>query len=258
MGIVVDRLKKYGFLFEELVKRDFKKKYKRTALGILWSLLGPMLELLVMALIFGQIFGRDIPHFIVYLFAGRLVYGYFKESTGSGMRSLMENAGIIKKIKAPKYIFLLSKNVSSLINFLITLIIFFVFVAAEGISFSPRFILLLYPIICLMFFNIGVGLILSALHVFFKDVQYLYDIFTLLVMHASAIFWDVSIFSETMQRLFMLNPIFAYIHYIRLVVIGGMTPSFNVHLLCAAYALTVLVTGSVVYKKCNYRFVYYM
>jgi len=258
MEIIIDRFRKYGFLFEELVKRDFKKKYKRTALGIFWSLLGPMLQLLVMALVFGQIFGGNIPHFTIYLFAGNLTFSYFKESTTTGMRALMDNASILTKIKAPKYIFLLSKNVSSLINFALTLVIFFIFVAIEGIPFSPRFILLLYPVICLLVFNIGMGLILSALYVFFKDVQYLYDIFTLLVMYASAIFYDVSIFSYTVQRLFMLNPVFAYIHYIRLVVLGGVTPSLNVHILCALYAVSALVIGSIVYKKCNYRFVYYM
>lgn len=258
MTIIVDRIRKYNFLFEELVKRDFKKRYKRTILGILWSLLGPMLELFVMALIFTRFFGRDRPHYIIYLFAGKLIFAYFKESTSGGMRALMENAGIISKIKAPKYIFLLSKNVASLINFLILLVVFFIFVAVDGIAFTPRFILLLYPIICLLFFNIGMGLILSALYIFFKDVQYLYDIFTLLLMYLSAIFYTVDSFSYTIQRLFLFNPVYSYIQYFRLVVIHGVTPSFNVHFLCAVYAIAAVVIGSIIYKKFNYRFAYYM
>jgi len=256
--IIIDRFKQYRFLFEELVKRDFKKRYKRTFLGILWSILGPMLELFVMALVFTHFFGRNTPHFTIYLFAGKLVFSYFKESTNGGMQALIANAGIITKIKAPKYIFLLSKNVASLINFLILLVVFFIFVTVDGIDFTPRFIFLLYPIICLLFFNIGMGLILSALYIFFKDIQYLYDIFTLLLMYLSAIFYTVESFPYEIQRLFLFNPIYSYIQYFRLVVLNDVMPSFNVHFLCFIYAFGVIIIGSVIYKVYNYRFIYYM
>ena len=258
MTVIMERLKKYNFLFAELVKRDFKKRYKRTVFGILWSILGPMLELLVMALIFIYLFGRDKEHFIIYIFAGKLVFSYFKDSTNGGMQSLVANAGIITKIKAPKYIFLLSKNVASLINFVILLAVFFIFTAADGVTFTPRFILLLYPVVCLLLFNIGTGLILSALYVFFKDIQYLYDIFTLLLMYLSAIFYDVEAFPYEIRRLFLFNPVYAYIQYFRHVVLYNQTPSFNVHFLCAVYAVLAVATGSVIYKLYNYRFVYYM
>ena len=241
MTVIIDRVKTYRFLFEELVKRDFKKRYKRTALGVFWSLLGPMLQLLVMALVFTQFFGKNQPHFIIYLFSGNLVFSYFKESTNGGMQALISNSGIILKVKAPKYIFLLSKNVSALINFALTLIIFFIFVADDGIAFTPRFILLLYPIMCLLLFNIGVGLILSALYVFFRDTQYIYDIFTLLLMYLSAIFYTIDSFPYAIQRLFLFNPVYSYIQYFRLVVIDGLVPSINVHGLCAFYALAAIV-----------------
>jgi len=258
MAIVIDRFRQYGFLFEELVKRDFKKKYKRTVLGILWSLLGPMLQLLVMAFVFTRIFGGQVPHFVIYLFSGNLVFSYFKESTGAGMGALMANSGIIAKVKVPKYIFLLSKNVSSLINFSLTLIIYFIFVAFERIPFSPRFLLLLYPVVCLLLFNIGMGLILSALHVFFKDIQYLYDIFTLMVMYLSAIFYTIDMFPENIQRMFLLNPVFVYISYFRTIVLDRAVPPFHIHLLCIFYAFLAVLLGSVIYKKWNYKFVYYM
>jgi len=252
------RWQKYNFLFEELVKRDFKKKYKRTTLGIIWSMLGPLLQLLVMALVFTQFFGRTTPHFIIYVFAGNLVFSYFKDSTNGGMQALMANSGIVTKIKMPKYLFLLSRNVSGLINFVLTLVLFFIFVAVDGIAFHPRFLLLIYPVICLLIFNVGVGLILSALFVFFKDTQYLYDIFTMLLMWLSAIFYPVDMFSMTVQRLFLLNPVFAYIHYFRLIVLHGVVPSINVHIICGFYALGALAVGSWIYKRYNYRLVYYM
>ena len=258
MTVIIDRVKTYRFLFEELVKRDFKKRYKRTILGIFWSILGPLLELLVMALIFTQFFGRNTPHFIIYLFSGKLVFAYFKESTSGGMQALIANAGIISKIKVPKYIFLLSKNVSSLINFVILLAIFFIFAAFDGVAFSPRFLFLIYPVICLLLFNIGMGLILSAMHVFFKDIQYLYDIFTLLLMYMSAIFYTVESFPYRIQQIFLLNPVYCYIRYFRLVVLEGFTPSFNVHLICGFYAVITVAIGSLIYKVYHYKFIYYM
>jgi len=252
------RWQQYNFLFEELVKRDFKKRYKRTFLGILWSMLGPLMQLFVMTMVFTHFFGRDTPHFMIHVFSGLLVFTFFRDSTGQGMQSLMANSGIFTKIKVPKYLFLFSRNISSLINFGLTLVIFFLFAAIDGVAFHSRFLLLIYPIITLMLFNIGVGLILSALFVFFKDVQYLYDIFTMLLMWLSAIFYTVDTFSVTVQRLFLLNPVFAHIHYFRLVVLHGVVPAWHIHLICAGYAIGALLIGGFFYKKFNYRFIYYM
>lgn len=252
------RLKKYSFLFEELVKRDFKKKYKRTILGMLWSILSPLFQLLVMAVVFTKFFGRGTEHYIIYLFSGNLVFSFFKESTTGGMHSLMSNGNIIKKINLPKYLFLLSKEVSSCINFGLTLIIYFLFVAIDGIPFSFRFFMLLYPIACLLIFNIGVGFILSALFVIFKDVQYLYDIFTQLLMYLSAIFYTVDIYPEKIQKLFYCNPVYVYISYFRHIVIDGYIPGLPTHFLCFFYAAVMLLFGCLFYKKYNYKFLYYL
>ena len=150
----LEQIKQYQFLFEELVKRDFTKRYKRTILGMLWSVLGPMMTLGVMALIFTQFFGRNINHYVIYLFCGNLIYGYFKESTNTGMTALYYNASIFSKVNIPKYLFLLSRNVASFINFGINLLVLFGFCLLDGISFSWKFLFLLYPIICLLLFNV--------------------------------------------------------------------------------------------------------
>ncbi len=254
----IETLKKYQFLFTELVKRDFKKKYKRTVLGMLWSILSPLLQLIVMAVVFTKFFGRGTEHYIIYLFSGNLVFSFFKESTNGGMHSLMSNANIIKKINLPKYLFLLSKEVSSCINFGLTLIIYFLFVAIDGIPFSFRFLMLLYPILCLLIFNIGVGFILSALFVIFKDIKYLYDIFTQLLMYLSAIFYTVDIYPENLQKLFYGNPVYVYITYFRHIVIDGYIPGLPTHFLCFFYAAVMLIIGCLFYKKYNYKFLYYL
>lgn len=252
------KLKQNQFLFEELVKRDFKQKYKRTVLGMAWSVLAPLLQLLVMRLVFTQFFGRGVEHYTTYLFAGNLTFFFFKEATTGGMSSLMGNASIFTKVNVPKYLFLLSKNVSSVINYLLNFCVFLVFCLIDGISFGPRFFVLLYPICCLIVFNIGVGLILSALFVFFRDIAYLYDVFTLLLMYMSAIFYQVDSYPPLMQRMFLCNPLYVYIKYIRVVVIDGNIPSLAFHLLCLAYCGAAVFVGGYMYKKYNHRFLYYV
>lgn len=255
---MLKKLKQNRFLFEELVKRDFTKKYKRTILGMLWSILGPLMTLAVLALVFTQFFGRNMEHYIIYLFCGNLLYGYFKESTSTGMTALYDNSKIFSKVNVPKYMFLLSKNVSVLINFLLNLVLLFIFCIIDGVTFTWKFILLIYPVGCLVVFNLGMGLILSALYLMFRDMKYLYDIFTLLLMYVSAIFYSIDAYDQQIQYLFYLNPVYVYIRYFRKIILEGEIPQLSFHLLAAGYALVVLIIGALIYKKKNYKFLYYI
>lgn len=255
---MIANYKKYQFLFEELVKRDFKKKYKRTILGMAWSVLSPLLTLLVMKMVFTQFFGRNTPHYTTYLFCGNLIFSYFRESTGQGMLSLVGNSRIFAKVNIPKYLFLFSKNVQTFINFSLTLCVFFVFCILDSITFTWKFIFLAYPICCLALFNIGVGLILSALFVFFRDIQYLWSVFTQLLMYMSAIFYTIDKYSPIVQNLFLLNPVYLFIRYFRKIVIEATIPTLQYHLLMAADVIIVLALGGWIYKKYNAKFLYYV
>ena len=255
---IIHTFKERQFLFEELVKRDFKQKYKRTVLGMAWSILNPLLTLLVMRLVFTRFFGRNMEHYTTYLFAGNLIFSYFKESTNGGMQSLMANANIFTKINVPKYMFLFSKNVSAVINFLLTLCVFFVFTVLDHVSLRPAVFAIIYPIITLTMFNVGVGMILSAMFVFFRDTQYLYDVFTLLLMYMSAIFYNVDAYPAKIQRIFLLNPVYCTIKYVRVIVLEGHLPSASFHCLLLLYGTLALLAGGMIYKKCNQQFLYYV
>lgn len=255
---MIQKLKKYQFLFEELVERDFKKKYKRTVLGMGWSLLSPLLLLLVMKLVFTEFFGRNTPHYTVYIFCGTLVWSYYSEATKGGMRALIENAGIFTKVNVPKYLFVLSKNVQAFINFALTIVILFVFVAIDRLPFTWKFLCLLYPCVCLVLFNIGVGMILSAMYVVFRDTQYLYDVFLRLLMYLSAIFYTIDRYGESIQKMFLLNPVYLFIRYFRKIIIEATVPSLYYHLLMLADVAIVLSLGCWIYKKFNTRFLYYV
>lgn len=255
---IITKMKKHSFMFQELVKRDFKAKYKRTVLGMVWSILNPLLTLFVMKLVFTRFYGVNTEFYTTYLFAGNLMYSYYRESTSGGMYSLMSNANIFTKVNVPKYLFLFSKNVSAVINFGLTLIVFFVFAAIDGVPFHLRFLAIIYPVFTMTLFNIGFGMILSALFIFFRDIQYIYDVFSLLLMYVSAIFYFVDKYPENVQRLFLLNPVYCNIKYIRVIVLDGNIPSIKFHLLLLLYALVAFGIGSIIYKTQNTKFLYYV
>ena len=191
-------------------------------------------------------------------YAVNAVFAYFNESTAQGMTSLLDNAAIFTKVNIPKYLFILSKNSQTLINFGLTLIVFFIFCLIDHITFMWKFLFLLYPVALLMLFNIGMGLVLSALYVFFRDIQYLWSIFSQLLMYMSAIFYTIDGYSYKMQCLFLLNPVYLFIRYFRKIVIEATVPTLWFHLLMAADVAIVLGIGCWMYKKYNHRFLYYV
>ncbi len=252
------KLKRQRFLFEELVKRDFKKKYKRTILGMGWSMLSPLLMLLVMKIVFEQFFGRTMNHYTTYLFCGLLTFNWFSESTNGGMRCLFGNASIFTKVNVPKYMFLFSINVQVLLNFALTLLVFFVFCAIDHVQFTWRFICLAYPIMTMLLFNLGIGMVLSALFIFFRDIDYLWSVALQLLMYGSAIFYTVGNFPPNVHLVFSLNPVYRHIAYIREIVLKGTVPSLETHLTLLGFAVAAFLAGAFMYKHYNTKFLYYV
>ena len=253
------KIKESSFLFSELVKRDFKKKYKSTYLGMLWSLLSPLLSLLVMTVVFGKFFGRETEHYTIYVFCGNILFSYFSDTTSGGMGALVANSAIFSKIRVPKYLFVLSRTTASLINLGLTFIVFFLFLLFDGVRLTAALFGIAIPVMLIAIFSIGLALSLSALFVFFRDMQYLWSVFTMLLMYLSAIFYTVGPESfGGAARLFYLNPVYLYISFLRSLVLGGRFPSPSVCMLGVAYAALSLAVGAAIYRKCNQRFIYYV
>ena len=223
-----------------------------------WSIISPLVNLLIMWLVFENLLGSNIQHYVIYLFSGQLVFSFFSDATNMGMTSLITNAPIFSKVNVPKYLFLFSQNISSLINFGLTLIVYFVFVALDGIVFTWSFLLLLYPIICLVIFNLGIGLILSALFVFFRDMQYLWGIIAQLLMWLSAIFYSIETFPLNIQQLFLINPLYVFITYFRAIVLQGSIPNLQLHLIMLFDTIFFFGIGLWIYKRYNTEFLYYV
>ena len=251
------KIASYHFVFTELLKRDFKKKYKRSILGVFWSMLAPLLTLLVMNFIFGSFFGQSTNHYMIYLFTGIVVMTYFSQVTNTGMGALVGNANIFSKVNVPKYLFLFSSVASSSINFGLTLILYFIFVFADGIHFHLSFILLAFPIACLIILSLGISMLLSALNVFFKDIVYLYGVFMTALNYCTPTFYTPDILGDK-AYIFNINPLFLVIDYMRKIVIENQIPTWEMHLGLLIYSLAFLAFGFVIYKKYNYKFLYYI
>lgn len=258
MARIPDLLRRHQFLLEELVKRDFKRKYKGTVLGMAWSMLNPLLTLLIMWAVFSHFFGASVPHYTSYIFCGTVVFSYFVEASTEGMLALMGNADIFTKVNVPKYLFLVAKSAQTFLNFCLTLVVFLVLCALDGIVPSWRLVALAYPVLMLLVLNLGVGLILSALYVFFRDMRYLWAVVTQLLMYVSAVFYPIDGFPAWVRGAFLLNPIYPFIRYFRVVAIDGALPSVGLHALIVLYALFALALGVGIYRKYDNEFIYYV
>lgn len=244
------------FLLRLLVSRDFKTRYKRSTLGILWSLLGPLANIAAQAVVFSFFFNRG-EHYISYLVVGNIVFNLFSDITTNGMFAISANAGILSSIKVNKYLFLLSKSYSCAINFLITAAIMFGVAAVDGVAFHWNFLLLLYPAVCLFLFSIGVALVLCVLYIFFKDTQYIYGVFMTILRYFSALFYYVEAFPESVRNYFYLNPVYCYMYYFRSVILYNEIPAAWLQIWVAVLPILALAFGVLVFRANEKKFIFY-
>jgi len=258
--IIYLSFKKYKFLLYELISRDFKVKYKRSILGVLWSLLYPIMTMTVMALVFSNVFKFSTPgvNYLVYLLTGLVMFNYFNEASNLAMSSVVANFGLINKIYIPKYIFPISKCLFVGINFLLTLIPLYAIIFITGTPLNIYHLLLPYAFICLFIFTLGMGLILSAVSVFLRDMFYIYGIVMTLWMYLTPIMYDINMISQELQVFFKLNPLYHYINFARRIILYNEIPTPFTFAVCAITSLAVLVIGIIVFKKNQDKFIYYI
>lgn len=256
MAIVA--IQKYRFLIRQLVDRDFKAKYKRSVLGVLWSLLNPLLTMIVQYLVFSNLFRFDIPYYPVYLLCGIVIFNYFSEASSMALNSIVGNASLITKVYVPKYIYPLTRVISSLINLLIAMVPLFAVAFFSGLYPSKAYFLLPYVLLCLMVFALGFGMLLSAAMVFFRDIQFLWGVISMIWMYLTPIFYPESILPPNVAILLKCNPMYYFIQFTRSCMIEGISPEPIVYVQCFLFAIGSLVIGAFVFKKTQDRFVLYL
>ena len=248
----------YSFLVDQLVRRDFKVKYKRSFLGVLWSFLNPLLTMAVQYIVFSTIFRNDIENFPVYLMTGIVLFNFFSESVGLGLGSIVNNASLINKVYVPKYIYPITRVLSSAINLMISLIPLLGMMAVMGVPFTKALLLMPLVILLLLVFCIGMSLLLSTCMVFFRDTQFLWGIISLLWVYLTPIFYPESIIPEVLLKFFHLNPMYQFIYFMRSITLSGISPSPISYLYCMLAALVPLLLGLCVFKRHQDKFVLYL
>ncbi len=238
------------FVLEQLIKRDFTKKYKRTALGFTWSILSPLLMLLVMNIVFSKVFNRNISHYTTFLFSGYVQFQYFSASTTGAMSAITSNAHIISKINVDKILFVISNGISYLISYICTLIVYILFAYIDGVSITfSKLALLIVPITYQILLTFIVGMIIAVLFVFIRDMKYIYPVLMRITMYGSAIFYSPDMFSENVQNMFYLNPLYLSVYYMRCVMIDGKIPGYIIHLCMLTVIDVLLGLAFLLYKK---------
>lgn len=253
-------LQKYGFLVKQLVVRDFKVKYKRSVLGVLWSLLYPLLTMSVMALVFTNIFKTTTPgvNYLAYLMTGLVIFNYFNEASNLAMSSVVANFSLINKVYIPKYIFPLTKCLFVGINFLLTLIPLYLIIFLTGTGINIYHLLLPFAFICLLLFTFGFGLILATISVFLRDMFYIYGVIITLWTYLTPIMYDISIIPEKLQIIFKCNPLYWFVYFARDIILYHQVPGINVWIYCFIFGAGTFLVGAFIFKKNQDKFIYYV
>ena len=246
---------RFKYLLRFMVRRDFIARYRKSVLGVLWSLLNPLLTMLVMTIVFSYLFRNNIANFPVYLLSGQLIFGFFNESTTQAMHSVVGSEGIIQKVYVPKYIFPVSKVLSSLINVLFSFIALLFVIIVTRAPFHITMLLIPIPLIYIFVFSLGVSMLLSAMAVFFRDLNYLWNIFTLMLMYLTPLFYPVTILPAWLSPYMGLNPLYHFVDYFRALVMRGQVPVLWENIVCIGFALASLCLGTYVFMSKQERFI---
>ena len=249
---------KYFVFLKEVVKRDIKRKYYKSALGVLWTVLNPLLSMLVMTFIFSTLFRRNVDNFPIYILCGQLMFGFINGSGRQGLGAILNNAGYIRSIYIPKYIFVLSRVIESFVDMLFSLAALLLVMIITGAPFTPYLIFLPVVFALAFMFALGWALILATYGTFLRDLHHLYGIFSTMWMYLSAIFYPVTIVPAAYRFVFDINPMIHYISLMRSICHQGVMPSEKSLIIATCFSVLVLIFGISVFKSKEDKFFLYV
>ncbi len=264
--------KKYRNLLGELTRKSIKLKYRNSWLGILWSFFQPLLNMIVLSVVFGRLLGRNAAGVIcypVYLFSGRIIYEFFVTSTKQSMTAFRRNAAIIKKVYVPKYMYPLSSILSSYVTTMISMIcyvmvwIFFKLTGVnggDGLVFSWHFLFMVVPLFIMLIFSTGVGMILSVLCVYFRDIEYIWDVLMRLLMYLLPILYSIQRFGpkSRLRLVIKINPIYSMIELFRQCVLTGEWMHPKMILYASVSAIIMLAIGLLIFNWKSDEIIYHL
>lgn len=255
---VVKTFNKYRNLLVELVKKDIKLKYRNSYLGVIWTMLEPLLTMVVLTLVFSRLLGKGTRDFPVYILTGRLLYSFFSNGTKAALRAVRANAGMIKKVYVPKYMYPFASVLSGYAIFLISLVVLAIVAVVRGVYPTLQLLWIFVPLVQILLITTGVGMLLATMAVFFRDVEYLWGVALMLIMYTSAIFYQVeSVISDKNGWIFKLNPLYAVIENFRNAVFG-QPMNFQSMTYATIFGGVSLLIGVFVFYRKQDKFILYL
>ena len=249
---------KYSNLVYELVARDIKTKYRRSVLGILWSILNPLCMMIITAMIFSAIFRFHIENYVLYLLSGQLLFGFYREASSFALGSIIANASLIRKVYVPRHLFPIARVLSSAVNLLLNFPALILIMLFTGAVLSPKLVLCLIPLSLLLVFTIGIGLLLAAAAVYFRDLVHFYKVLLTAFNYATPIFYPESIVPERFHFLLDYNPLYYFLKAFRAVVCDNVMPPLPLLGTCALLAAGALLVGGVFFQRRQNQFILYI
>ena len=247
---------KYKDLLNLLVMKTIKLKYRRSILGYVWSVLNPLLIMVVMTLVFSSMFNRNIDNFPVYLFCGQLLFNFMNTSTHHATKAITSSAALLKKAYVPKYIFTLATVTSSAIDMVFSFGALLIVMIATGHPFSWCNLLFPLVIIQLYLFCIGLGLFLAQACVFFRDVEFIYNAVTTAWLYLTPIFYPMEALPATVAKLVStFNPMYFYVTQFRSLIYAGQLPSLHSVAGGCLYAAAAMCIGLWTFMKTEDNFI---
>ena len=249
---------KYKDLLFELVSRDIKIRYRRSFLGLLWTVLNPILMMAVMTVVFSNLFRSDIQNFPIYFFTGNILFSFVTEATTNALNSIVGSASLIKKVYIPKYLFPVSKILSSGVNLFFSFIAMLIVMVVTRAPFHATMFLTPLLILYVLMFATGLGLILCTIMVFFRDIAHLYTVITLAWMYLTPIFYPKSLLETKAGWVLTINPIFHFIEYLRYIVLYNQVPTVSQNIGCFLIGFIFLFVGLIVFYRKQDKFILYI
>lgn len=246
---------KYKELIFYLAKNQISLKYRKSYLGLLWSLLNPLLTMLVLTMVFSTMFKNQIENFPIYLMCGRLIYEYNAESTKTAMNAVISNSSLIKKIYIPKYVFPLSSSIAALVNMFFSLIALIIVMFFTHLQLKWSMLLIWLPMLYVFIFSTGLGLILASANVFFRDTKHLYGVLLTLWMYLTPLFYPIESMPSGVKGIIEWNPLYHFIAMFRGMMLDGVLPSLRENIICLATGFVTIALGLLCFKKSQDKFI---
>lgn len=258
MLAVIENFIKYRTFLVSVVARDIKRKYYKSVLGMAWSVINPVMHVVVLTIVFKYIFGRNTPNFSLYLSIGHTIFYFTSGGINISMHSIAKNSGIINKIYIPKYMFVISDLAVDLINTLFSFIPIIFLVIYYRVSFTIYWLLIPVVFIMQIIFTLGLCLIMSSYGLFYRDLTHLYGIFVTLWMYLTPIFYTMDRIDPKYQFLWKLNPLVHFLQIFRDIIYSASAPSLENFVIAGIYALLTFCLGCAIFNECQNRFFLYM